>query len=521
MQSMLNSTAKVHVFAKEYFFLQKTITPGPQNSLILVPRLSDILSWISNNIEMKKLFFILLTALAFASCSRNVQHIDYVLSWKGDGIGVSVALATPADTLVFSYASENGGMTDQMTWFQDLNIEKGKVLIDTSSLELTVIPEHGEARFSYVVRCTLPADYGSPGGCLWDVFRPDIDNAMLFTRTENLFAVPADDDETPVSVTWESVPDYPVFCLYNAGKGTERFEGNVRDIAWSVIAGDPLLTVDSVIVDGNLHYLVTALRKNAEMNKAELTDYFKTFYSAISTFWGDEYDGPYSMLFFPFRRNTWEATGNGFTNGFVSRYDATADTILTTKRRDLFTHEVGHKWLNNGPVWFPEGFNEMQTGYQLVASGLEDPTYFATYFNIALAGLYHSPYRNAPDEEAEEKFWDDGDYIWLLYWRGYCYAFHLAGVYERETGEPNAWKPMMQTVKPFIDDFTAEKFLDAMAGLMDRERLEKDYRTYIVEGKDFEFLPEDLPSGCAIIHREDGAPQLVVTDTVAFARHFE
>ena len=227
------------------------------------------------------------------------------------------------------------------------------------------------------------------------------------------------------------------------------------------------------------------------------------------------------MLFFPFRRNTWEATGNGFTNGFVSRYDATADTILTTKRRDLFTHEVGHKWLNNGPVWFPEGFNEMQTGYQLVASGLEDPTYFATYFNIALAGLYHSPYRNAPDEEAEEKFWDDGDYIWLLYWRGYSYAFHLAGVYERETGEPNAWKPMMQTVKPFIDDFTAEKFLDAMAGLMDRERLEKDYRTYFVEGKDFEFLPEDLPSGCAIIHREDGAPQLVVTDTVAFARHFE
>jgi tubulin beta len=240
---------------------------------------------------MKKLFFILLTALAFASCLRNAQHIDYVLSWKGDGIGVSVDLATPADTVLFSYASENGGMTDQMTWFQDLNIEKGKVLIDTSSLELTVIPEHGKARFSYVVRCTLPADYGSPGGCLWDLFRPDIDDAMLFTRTENLFAVPADDDETPVSVTWESVPDYPVFCLYNAGKGTERFEGNVRDIAWSVIAGDPLLTVDSVMVDGNLHYLVTALRKNAEMNKAELTDYFKTFYSAISSFWGDEYDG--------------------------------------------------------------------------------------------------------------------------------------------------------------------------------------------------------------------------------------
>ena len=83
----------------------------------------------------------------------------------------------------------------------------------------------------------------------------------------------------------------------------------------------------------------------------------------------------------------------------------------------------------------------MQTGYQLVASGLEDPSYFATYFNIALAGLYHNPYRNVPDEEAEEKFWEDGDYIWLLYWRGFSYAFHLAGIYEKETSEPNALWP--------------------------------------------------------------------------------
>ena len=80
----------------------------------------------------------------------------------------------------------------------------------------------------------------------------------------------------PVSVTWESVPDYPVFCLYNAGKGTEPFEGKVLDIAWSVIAGDPLLTVDSVMVNGNMHYLVTALRKNVAMNKADLKNYFKT-----------------------------------------------------------------------------------------------------------------------------------------------------------------------------------------------------------------------------------------------------
>lgn len=470
---------------------------------------------------MKKKLTIILINLMFVSYAQTSQHVDYALSWTGDGIGVSVTVHSAADTVIFTYASENGGMTDQMTWLQDLTVKRGDVIVDTASLELAVVPKHGQARFAYVVRCTLPVNYGSPGGCLWDVFRPDIDSEMLFTRTENLFAVPADNDEMPVTVVWESVPDYPIFCLYNPGKGTGPFEGTVRDIAWSVIAGDPLLTVDSVMVDGNLHYLVTALRKNVEMNKAELTGYFKSFYSAISNFWGDEYDGPYSMLFFPFRRNTWEATGNGFTNGFVSRYDATADTILTTNRRDLFTHEVGHKWLNNGPIWFPEGFNEMQTGYQLVASGLTDPSYFATYFNIALAGLYKNPYRNVTDEEAEEKFWNDGDYIWLLYWRGFCYAFHLAGVYEKETGKPNAWKPMMEAVKPFVDDFTAEKFLDAMAGLMNRERLEKDFRRYILEGKDFDFFADDLPSGCTITHREDGAPQLVITDSVTFAKHFE
>lgn len=347
----------------------------------------------------------------------------------------------------FSYASENGGMTDQMTWFQDLTVGQGEVQADTDSLELTVWLVNGQARFSYVVRCTLPADYGSPGGCLWDVFRPDIDSEMLFTRTENLFAVPVEHDEMPgpsrgsrFSITLSSVSTMP-------GKGRALFD-----------------------------------------------------------------------VLFPFPEK--HLGGNGFTNGFVSRYDATADTILTPKRRDLFTHDVGHKWLNNVPVWFPEGFNDMQTGYQLVASGLADPSSFATYFNIALAGLYHNPYRNAPDEEAEEKFWKDGDYIWLLYWRGFSYAFHLVGVYEKETGEPNAWKPMMQAVKPFIDDFTAEKFLDAMAGLMDRDRLEKDYRRYILEGKDFDFFSEDLPSDCAITRREDGAPQLVVTDPAAFALHY-
>lgn len=80
---------------------------------------------------------------------------------------------------------------------------------------------------------------------------------------------------------------------------------------------------------------------------------------------------------------------------------------------------------------------------------------------------------------------------------------------------------MMKAVKPFIDDFSAEKFLDAMSTLMDRERLERDYKKYILEGRNFDFRPEDLPSGCRIVYRADGAPQLEVTDTVQFAKHFQ
>lgn len=79
----------------------------------------------------------------------------------------------------------------------------------------------------------------------------------------------------------------------------------------------------------------------------------------------------------------------------------------------------------------------------------------------------------------------------------------------------------MKAIKPFIDDFSAEKFLDAMATLMDRERLERDYKKYILEGQDFDFRPEDLPSGCRIVYRADGAPRLEVTDTVQFAKHFQ
>lgn len=472
--------------------------------------------------EVRKLLLGLMATAMIVACTPQGEHTDYALSWEGDGIGVTVRLISPRDTLVFSYASDDGGMTDQMTWLQDLTINRGQVAVDSATRQFTIRPDGGRAEFSYVVRCTLPEDY-APDGCLMDVFRPDIDGKMLYAKTRDLLVMPAEesDEEMPVSVTWESLPPYPVFCLYNAGQGTAKFEGKTSGIQKSVVVGDPLLTVDSVQIDGHLHYLVTALRKEADTNKVALKDYFRRLYTTLSHFWEEPYDSPFSMVVFPFRSNTFEVTGNGYPNGLVSRYDATADTILNLERRDLFTHEIGHKWLNNGTIWFAEGFNEMQTAYQLVVSGIAEPAYFADYFNNALSGLHHNPHRNVPDEQAEEHFWDDGDYIWLLYWRGFSYAFHLAGVYEKETGHPNAWKPMMQAVKPYLKDLTAEKILEAMATLMDKERLERDYRTYILEGRDFDFLPEDMPSGCTIVRKADGTPQLIITDTDAFAQHFK
>ncbi|MGM9685289.1 MAG: hypothetical protein ACI3YI_03560 [Bacteroidaceae bacterium] len=468
----------------------------------------------------KTLTFLVLLALLL-SCEK--PHVDYVLSWKGDAIGVSVDVISDQDTILFSYSSDNGGQTDQMSWIHDFIITEGKVLTDSATRTFSVLPDNGKVCFSYDVQCTLPEGYGAPGGCLMDMFRPDIDEKMLYSRTENIFIIPHGEQnaDIAVNVVWTSTPDYPVFCLYNPGHGTDQFKGKVSDIAFSVMAGDPLLDLDTLDICGNTHFLVTALRKNEKMNKSDLNSFFKTIYASISGFWEENYNAPYSFLIFPFRRNTFEVTGNGFPNGFVSRYDATEDTILNLNRRDVYTHEIGHKWMNNGTIWFAEGFDEMQTGYHLVASGLEKPSYFAKYFNNALRGLHHNPHKNATDKEAEELFWDDGDYTWLLYWRGFSYAFHLAGIYEKETGVHNAWKPMMKAVKPFLDDFSAEKFIEAMSKLMDRKRLEKDYRQFIVDGKDFDFFPQDLPSGCTIIREKDGTPQLQITDSILFAEHFK
>lgn len=144
------------------------------------------------------------------SCSSHDPQVDYTLSWRGDGLGVSISLESRKDTFMFTYGSDAGGQTDQMSWIQHFNVTRGDVLIDSASRSFAVVPADGGAEFSYVVRCTLPDDYGSPGGCLMDMFRPDIDEKMMFSRTENIFLLPAakEDAEAQVSVTWESAPPH-------------------------------------------------------------------------------------------------------------------------------------------------------------------------------------------------------------------------------------------------------------------------------------------------------------------------
>ena len=129
---------------------------------------------------MSEKVFPLLFVFLLMSCSSVTERTEYVLDWKGDGISVEVTVQSPEDTLHYVYASENGGQKDQMTWFQDFSVSSGRVTVDSSTRRITIVPENGIARFSYVVRCMLPEGYGSPGGCLMDVFRRGIDDKMLF-----------------------------------------------------------------------------------------------------------------------------------------------------------------------------------------------------------------------------------------------------------------------------------------------------------------------------------------------------
>jgi hypothetical protein len=117
---------------------------------------------------MSEKVFPLLFVFLLMSCSSVTERTEYVLDWKGDGIGVEVTVHSPMDTLQYVYASENGGQNDQMTWFQDFSSSDGRVTVDSLTRRITIVPENGIARFSYVVRCTLRLwlAWRLPDGCV-------------------------------------------------------------------------------------------------------------------------------------------------------------------------------------------------------------------------------------------------------------------------------------------------------------------------------------------------------------------
>ena len=98
---------------------------------------------------MHKVPHSILALFILAACSHPGERADYVLTWKGDGIGVTVTVQSAADTVLFTYASDAGGMTDQMSWFQDFTVEHGSVTVDSLSRDITIVPDKGTAKFSY------------------------------------------------------------------------------------------------------------------------------------------------------------------------------------------------------------------------------------------------------------------------------------------------------------------------------------------------------------------------------------
>lgn len=129
-------------------------------------------------------FLIPITALFLicASCARQDRHADYVLEWKGDGLKVTLKVNTPLDTVRFTYASDNGGQKDQMSWFQDFAVDRGSVSIDSASRTLTIVPP--EEPSGVLLRSALYAS-----GRLWFAGRmPDGRFPAGYRRGHALFA---------------------------------------------------------------------------------------------------------------------------------------------------------------------------------------------------------------------------------------------------------------------------------------------------------------------------------------------
>ena len=170
--------------------------------------------------------------------------------------------------------------------------------------------------------------------------------------------------------------------------------------------------------------------------------------------------------------------------------------------------------------WFGEGFNELQTMYMVVATGLKPIDSFVDYLNKSLASLHHSPARNLPNDSIRIRFWELGDYSWIPYWRGAVYAFRLLGQIEHATGNPHSFKALMMALKGQTTSMNREKFLTVTSQFLDRELLEEEFEQYIMRAETIKLDTNRLMSGCALRYKEDGTPYIIITDYTAFKKHF-
>lgn len=464
--------------------------------------------------------------LSSIGCTEKSDSFDYTLDWEGDRIAVDLRFDPgELDTVRLSYGDPGaGGMTNIASWLKNIEVAGADYTIDSVGAVVITLYDFDKSEpvnVRYQVKCTLPGDYAPKGTCLMDMFRPDITDDMLYVNGFNLFMMPDEAETDKVTVRWNTTPDYPVFCLYNPGKGTSPFSGKLNDVSGTVIVGDPMLTVDTLNLNGVDNYLVTAIRKNSEYNRGEIRNYFSTVYPRMRAFWGDNDSTSYSLIVFPFRNNTFETSGNGFANGFLARYDSNADTIFTDARAELFTHEIGHKWISSDAYhrWFGEGFNDLQTAYMLVDCGILPPSHFVDYLNRYFKNLYKSSLKNIDNKTAAEDFWNSHDNTWIPYWRGMIYGFYLCGLVESQTGSNDGYTDMMTALKEVKDSLNRDNFIANLSPLVTRERLEADFDRYITNGEDIRFIDSELPAGLKMVYT-NGIPKLVITDEEIFASHW-
>ena len=474
---------------------------------------------------------IIAASLLFAGCNRGPTetqqdnaHFAYQLDWNNAGINVSLTLTHPnTDTMTLYYCDDSwGGQKDIFTCVKDLQADGCTVLPDSAHFKIQLVDfKKQPIQLTYRIEQSLP-DTGI--NCPSEVFRPNMTSDMLYGLGVHFFFLPDTQGEIsyPMQVRWGNKPDFPVFCLYNAGKGLEDYEGETAGFVNTVIVGDRGLHIDTVIYLRVTNYVVTAPRQLAEYNDASLKDFLRLFYASALRFWEQTPDSPYTLIVYPFAKIPFEVTGLGMDGGFCARYSAQADTILNHEREQTFAHEIGHNWIGFGGdfQWFGEGFNDFQSIYLVTASGLQGTQNFIDFFNDYLDKLQRSEIRNLPNAEIEEHFWELGDYSWIPYWRGSIYALRLMGMIEAQTGTEHAFKDLMMAVKPSMDTLTSDLFLDIASRFVDQQLLHADFERYILNAETMTLEGDPMPTGCEVRYKDDGTPYLVITDKEKFARHF-